>query len=53
MMAPNKFLSNQIKHMYTLAKNLVTLKYQCLNGNNSVISESVMKLFYHFGMKWT
>jgi hypothetical protein len=31
------------KHIYTLAMNLVTLKCQCLNGNNSAISASVTK----------
>jgi hypothetical protein len=30
---------------YTLAMNLVTLKCQHLNGNNSVISALVMKFF--------
>jgi hypothetical protein len=33
------------KHIYTLAMNLVTLKCQCLNGNNSVIYASVMNFF--------
>ena len=33
------------KHIYTLAMNLVTLKCQYLNGNNSVNSASVMKFF--------
>jgi hypothetical protein len=41
------------KHIYNLAMNLVTLKYQYLNCNNSVNSASVIKLFYHFGMRWT
>jgi hypothetical protein len=31
------------KHIYTLAMNLVTQKCQYLNGNNSVISASVLK----------
>jgi hypothetical protein len=35
------------------AMNLVTLKCQYLNGNNSVISASVIKFFNLFGMKWT
>jgi hypothetical protein len=37
--------SQVTKHIYTLAMNLVTLKCQYLNGNNSVISASVMMFF--------